>query len=259
MVRRSLWLVPLSMLLPVASVAAPEAGTADVRVSSDGAAAEVDATRSDAPDSPAAEPSGFEHGLRLGVALPVGKTGESNALRSGDMSGVVGLRIPIWLDIGYRLNRSWWVGLAPELGLGPTGSDCDDDQECEWSDLRLSAQATYSLSPDSASDPFIGIGLGWESLRGSITLTTASGESDQEIAVRLREVLQGPQLFVQGGMRWDAGEGLTVGPYLFGSAGTFLLESFHCPGGIPCPEDGGVDEPAIHAWFGLGVRGTHGP
>src|SRR5690606_18059275 len=84
---------------------------------------------------------GFEHGLRLGLSVPIGKTGEPNDLRSGDMGGIVGVRVPIWLDVGYRLSNEWWVGLAPVLGLGTVGSDCEDDQQCEWSDLRLSAQA----------------------------------------------------------------------------------------------------------------------
>jgi opacity protein-like surface antigen len=206
----------------------------------------------------APEPRGFEHGLRFGVSVPFGKTGEANVLRSGDVSGMVGVRVPIWLDLGYRLDRSLWVGLAPELGLGTVGSDCKDDQECEWSDLRLSAEVIYSLSPNSSSNPWLGGGVGWESLRGSVTLTTTDPNSDQTVALRLRELLGGPQLFVQGGMGFDLGESLTVGPYVSASAGMFLLDGFDCPADL-CPTDGSVDEKKLHAWVGLGVRGTNGP
>jgi hypothetical protein len=177
------------------------------------------------------------------------------------MSGVVGVRVPIWLDLGYRLDAHWWVGLAPELGLGTVGSDCKDDQECEWSDLRLAAQATYALSPGSSADPWLGLGLGWEWLRGSVTLKVPPEVSglDGEVAIRARELLGGPQLFAQGGMRFDVGETLTIGPYLAASAGMFLSDSFDCPEFLACPTDTDVEDQQIHAWVGLGVRGTHGP
>lgn len=254
------WLL-LGQISAAAGGADPGAAGAEAELSLQGGAveAEAEATPPVAALTPEGErSSGFEHGLRLGVSLPVGQTDEGNPLRSGDLSGVVALRVPIWLDIGYRLNPSWWVGLAPELGLGPEGSDCDDDHRCEWSDLRLSAQAIYSISPNSSSDPWIGAGLGWESLRGSVTLTATDPSSDQEVALRLREVLQGPQIFAQGGMRFDLGESLKVGPYLSASAGMFLLDEFDCPEAAGCPADG-IEEHKLHAWFGLGVRGTHGP
>jgi opacity protein-like surface antigen len=225
---------------------------------SDGAAGTADTAPSESSSTSSAKSEGFEHGLRLGIGLPIGKTGEANDLRSGEMSGVVGFRVPVWLDLGYRLNPSWWVGLAPELGLGTAGTDCDEDQECEWSDLRLSAQAIYSLSPGSSADPWIGAGVGWESLRGSVTLTAINEQTRQEGSVRLREALAGPQVFVQGGMRFDMGEALTIGPYLSASAGMYLLDEYECPEGV-CPTDSDVEEPQLHAWFGLGVRGTHGP
>jgi hypothetical protein len=145
--------------------------------------------------------------------------------------------------------------------LGTVGSDCEDDQECEWSDLRLAAQATYALSPGSGTDPWLGLGLGWEWLRGPVTLKVPADVSglDQDIAIRVRELLSGPQLFAQGGMRFDVGETLTVGPYLAASAGMFLSDSFDCPEFLACPTDTDIEDQQIHAWLGLGVRGTHGP
>src|SRR5688572_20763771 len=92
---------------------------------SDGAEVTADEGPSDPSSTPSAKSEGFEHGLRLGIGLPIGKTGEANELRSGELSGIVGFRVPVWLDLGYRLSPSWWVGLAPELGLGTVGTDCE--------------------------------------------------------------------------------------------------------------------------------------
>lgn len=225
--------------------------------------AEVDQGLTEDDSDPALLPDhGFEHGLRLGVSLPLGRSDEGNELRSGDLNGVVGVRIPLWLDIGYRLNSNWWLGTAAQLGLGTAGSDCDDNQECEWSDLRLAAQAIYSLAPDASVDPWIGLGLGWEWLRGSVTLTVPGSVvgQDQDIAVRLQEVLSGPQLFLQGGLRFKLGEALTVGPFATAAAGVYLTDSVSCPDGVPaCESANGIDDNQLHAWLGLGVRGTHGP
>lgn len=227
--------------------------------------AAVDVVGAKEASGPAAtsESSGFEHGLRLGATLPLGKADGGNALRnSGNLNGIVGIRVPIWLDLGYRVSDHWWLGLAPELGLGSVGSDCDDDQECEWSDLRLAAQAIYTLSPGSSLKPWIGLGLGWEWLRGSVTLTVPGDLVDQEqdVAVKLQELLAGPQLFAQGGLQFEVGEALTLGPYLSAAAGMYVSESVRCPAALSfCPSDSDVEDKQVHAWLGLGVRGTHGP
>jgi hypothetical protein len=39
----------------------------------------------------------------------------------------------------------------------------------------------------------------------------------------------------------------------------YLTDSFDCPDGFSCPDDGSVEDKKLHAWLGIGVRGTHGP
>lgn len=227
---------------------------------------DADTTNADTSNESAPLDHGFEHGLRLGASLPLGGADGGarimdRQVRDGSLSGIVGVRFPIWIDVGYRTSPAWWFGIAAQLGLGTAGSDCPRGVECEWSDLRLGAQAIYSLDPGSNTDPWLGLGLGWEWLRGSATFVIPAEDigANQPAVLRAQELLGGPQIFAQGGLRFSMGEELTVGPYAEAAAGMFITDSYVCRSELNCPSTGPVDDLRLHAWIGLGVRGTHGP
>lgn len=207
--------------------------------------------------------TGFEWGLKLGLELPLGDidagaTIAGQRVRSGSLSGVAAFRVPVALDLGYRTSDHWWIGAEAGAGLGPTGDDCTASSVCEWSSLRLGAQVLYFFDPHQGSDPWIGAILGYEWLRGSVTHSLDLSE-DQTLSVKVRELVSGPQLALQGGLQFRLDDHLKVGPFAAGALGMYLSDSFDCPAALGCPESGGVNEHRVHAWLALGVRGSHGP
>jgi hypothetical protein len=206
--------------------------------------------------------TGFEWGLKLAFEWPLGDAdGGVSVLgeqaRSGALRGIGGFRVPIALDLGYRTSRSWWLGVEAGAGLGPAGDDCVADTECEWSSVRLGAQAIYQFEPGASTEPWLGAILGYEWLRGSVTRVLTVGGEDYPI--KARELLGGPLLSVEGGLQFELADALRVGPYVSGTGGVYLTDSFDCIEELGCPDDGSVDDKRVHFWVGLGVRGTHGP
>ncbi len=256
-----------------AEVSLNPTATADGMASSDqGSAGEMNAGAPgvDAPEPPPdadLPEQGFEWGLKLGFELPLGDAdGGASVLgqqiRSGALSGIGSFRVPIGLDLGYRTSQRWWWGLEAGAGLGPAGDDCVDGATCEWSSLRLGAQAIYHLDPASSIDPWLGAVLGWEWLRGSAALSVpyvdAAGEEQLGVA-KARELLGGPQVALEGGLSTALDDNLALGLFAAAAAGMYLSDDFDCPAQLGCPTDSSVDDKKVHVWLGLGVRGTHGP
>src|SRR5688572_5204830 len=86
-------------------------------------AAEPASAEGEATGAPQVPPRtvGFAYGLRSGLGIGWGRTDKPAAqpgLRSGNLSDLVMLRVPVWLDLGYQLNSEWWLGIQTQLGLG---------------------------------------------------------------------------------------------------------------------------------------------
>ena len=219
-----------------------------------------------APD-PTLPKQGFQWGLKLGFELPLGEADDGVSVsgeqfRSGSLSGIGDFRVPIGLDLGYRLNDRWWLGAEAGAGLGPAGDDCIAGATCEWSSLRLGAQVIFHPLPHSALDPWLGLIAGWEWLRGSVGFSIPYVDAnglEQSVAAKARELLSGPGLAAEGGISFSVQEHLRLGPFASAAAGTYLWDDFDCAENLDCPEDSAIDGPSIHLWLGVGVRGTHGP
>lgn len=277
-VLRGVFAVPLaftalSLSSSAALLAAPEAApraapAAETTLAVTAAPPEPELDRSP-EDANALPATGFEYGLRLGLELPIGDIdGGASVLdgalqtRDGSMGGVSSFGVPVSLDLGYRTSEHWWWGLNAGAGTGPVGSDCPDNASCEWASLRLAAQAMYSLQPASASSiPWFGLSLGYESLRGSVaqSLSVSQDPDASAVSVKAREYLGGPFLSLQGGLDFTLAEHLRIGPFLSGLVGSYLRDQYECPSALGCPGGSGLDEPKVHAWLGLGVRGSNGP
>lgn len=202
---------------------------------------------------------GFESGLRVGVEVPVGDIDSGHPFRQAALNGIAQYRVPVWLDVGYRISAAWWLGIGAQVGSGAFGDSCPSAAECDWSDVRVHAQLQYHFDPLGAMELWVGAALGWESLRASITqeTTTQVDGKPMTVAVKARELLGGPQLLLQGGLHFAIDEGLRFGPYATAALGQYVTASFDCPAGL-CDELE-ADESRLHAWFGLGLRGSYGP
>jgi hypothetical protein len=105
--------------------------------------------------------TGFTAGLRLGVGVPLGKAGEdilTGAER--DLNDLTTWRAPVWVDVGYSPSSAFTIGAYAQIGVGGNGDACTAD--CDWSDVRVGAEAELRFAPGAVVNPWLGVGLGYE-------------------------------------------------------------------------------------------------
>lgn len=241
------WAAPLFPVLVIAHLIAQLALASHAFAQS--AAAPVDSGAeggtSETPDS-----SGFEAGVRLGAALPIGSAGRDADGVSRKLSSLTSWRTPLWLDVAYRVSPGASYGLYGQLGVGGTGGGCSG--ECDFSDLRVGAQGLWHFSPEDTIDPWLGLGVGWESLSYR-SLSTETGTSTTEL-------LGGPEVLVQGGLSLRVEDALQIGPYVSAGIGNYIRDSYKClPDGPECPTGSSVAGSGFHTWLGLGLSVRYSP
>ncbi len=192
--------------------------------------------------------SRFTVGLRLGFAMAAGTafadpaSGHGYRLADGFRS-----QIPIQLEGAYRLNERIALGAYASYGFDSVGHEvkavCDAvPASCSARTIRAGVQGFYRL-PEvrPGMSPWFGLGVGWE-------WSSYSGSG-------LTETFGGPEIAIlQAGADWRVGRNATLGPWLQAAIGWYssIEQSAPAPYGSTS-----VDFDArIHAWLGLGVRGT---
>jgi hypothetical protein len=238
-------------------ILAPSTASAEAPAPAVSASVAVDTTEGE-PFTPRPSLAGrFEGGLRTGISIGLGKAGGNDFGPTRSVNDIVEYRVPIWIDIGYRVSEPLTLGVYAQLGLGG-GGDCGGS--CNASDLRIGAQALWHAS---SSGLWLGAGFGYEWLSVyALTVTQAPieqvGDGAAQLASRLAETIGGPELTLQAGLDLEIEPGLSVGPYVSASVGQYLTDSFECDSAA-CPTGSGIDGSATHAWLGLGVRGSYAP
>jgi hypothetical protein len=193
-------------------------------------------------------PTGLELGLRTGYALPLGSAigGSGNNDLSNAFSGVV----PIWIDAGYRITPSFYVGGFFQYGVAVLSSaqgngliGCGQNGiSCSGSDIQFGAEAHYHFLPGGFIDPWVGLGLGYEFANISASAGTQSESSS----------FGGFQfLNVQAGGDFKLLPALGIGP--------FVMLSLDEYGSCSTTPDTSCSIPnkAVHEWLTLGVRGVY--
>jgi hypothetical protein len=185
--------------------------------------------------------SGPHFGLRLGYGIPMG-----DAINGAALSDSLAGQIPIWLDVGYQPSPSFMLGIYFSYGFGILASDVSDqcDQSnisCRISDIRLGLQAQYNFAPRKGTNPWLGVGVGYEWL---------SGKYDD--AVTTYHGWELPML--QGGIDFggDSG-GSTIGPFVAFTMSTYSKYKVK-QGSLA--DSGDIPETASHNWIFLGLRGV---
>ena len=177
-------------------------------------------------------------GLRLGFGLFLGKaTGDEPALV--DYSN----KIPIWLDLGYRVTPSLLVGLYGQFA--PATMKCPEGFFCSGSTvMRFGVQAQYGFSPGATFAPWAGLGIGYEMTKN--TVKTAGIESKAD--------LSGVEFAnLQVGADYMVSPAVGIGPFLSFSIGRYSSGNFESEGQTL---SGGVSNKTFHEWLVFGVRGA---
>lgn len=215
--------------------------------------------------------SGFALGLRVGYAIPMGKLGAlpTQAGGAADTSHdsvhdeIKGM-IPIWLDVGYRIDPALYVGAFFQYGFGlvnkdnPNNSACNQGISCSAHDLAFGANLHYHLMPDAPFDPWLGLGLGYELLTAS-----ASGTETlllpQSVTVDGSTTVKGFQFLVlEAGGDFKATPALAVGPFVNFALGEYTSwSSTVTANGASQDTSGNLQDTGLHEWLTLGVRGQY--
>jgi hypothetical protein len=205
-------------------------------------------TRWQTPVEPMPADRGLQLGARLGYALPNGSLSNESSL-STSLTGLEAGTVPIGIDVGYRLSRRVYLGgtLAWGAGLAPSaGGACPANDSCFRQDAQLRAEARYYFAPDRRVGAWASIGAGWE----IATFSESSG------SVTSTATLTGPVL-ADFELGFDVRRAaLAIGPYFGMSLAEFLTHG-QSPAEVPVPT--WIDNPSVHAWFTLGLRGAYGP
>jgi hypothetical protein len=212
-----------------------------------------EAAAPEAPAAPAAETAGADAsasagtaggyadkkirlGLRLGYALPMGNADEGDKL--GD---TVSGQIPIWIDAGYMVTPNILVGLYGQYGFASI-KNCPSGVSCSAHDLRIGIQGQFHIMPTGSADPWLGLGVGYESLGGSVS----AGGLSADFSATGFEFAN-----LQGGADFKIADAFAVGPFLSFSLGQYSSQSAN-------GTSSSIDKKAMHEWLTFGVKGTFG-
>lgn len=209
---------------------------------------------------------GLALGLRTGYAVPFGKEGTASSTSqlfgdsdSGSLSDDLKGALPIWVDVGYRLDPALYLGAFFQYGFGfiDKKSICLDGFDCSASDVAFGANVHYHLSPAATFDPWIGAGLGYEFLnfnfKGQIPPSGATIDGSL--------TLRGPFFSLQAGGDLKATPDFAIGPFLSFSVGRYSRYSADVVStavgqGSTTDESGDVEN-STHEWLTIGVRGQY--
>lgn len=186
----------------------------------------VDTSPDMSPDSVQTDKSwsGPEAGFRTGFALAGGQIASGETFNPG-----VGM-VPFWFDVGYRLDKYFFVGGYGQFGISiQSKSSCPAGATCHGTDFRFGGSVQAHILPDGKFDPWFGAGMGYEmyDITGS--------------------VISGLELV-------NAQVGLLYKDTRFGGVGPFAaisLGRFSKAYGISIPN------PGMHQWIMFGIHGSY--
>ena len=236
---------------PAALAAGAAAGTA--------AAAAGASAAGSAPASAAAAPTStgeydpnathFEAAVRVGIGIPLGSAYQTTGGTDVSLGDWSSFTIPIQLDLGVRLGGSWFLGgyfsygFAGSAKVAFTSFTCGtSDVSCSPSTLRFGGQVHWHPLGNASTDPWIGIGSGYEKVSLSVNAPSQSGSLD----------VSGWEFAnLQLGIDFALGSVVKIGPWV-----SFSIGQYGTAGGSSggAGLSGDITNKTIHQWLMGGVR-----
>jgi opacity protein-like surface antigen len=188
-----------------------------------------------APPAGEVSPTGPRVGVRTGVGLPIG----SAFAGSGGLSDTIAAYVPLRLDVGYRIERHFYVGIDGQVAaIIPNG--CTGGFRCSGTSTRVGVMVAYHLLPTKVFDPYLGIGIGYEVLHTSRSF----GDASVDITARGFELID-----AELGADLRLGRAWRIGPVVSGSLGRYTSVAVN---GTTSTDFDTLQ----HAWINIGVRGA---
>jgi opacity protein-like surface antigen len=198
---------------------------------------------------------GFEIGARVGYAFSAGNIGAPPNGTDQNLSDFVSGQWPLWLDVGYRLTPSFYLGGFFQYGFGTVNEDeqagCRNaNVNCSASDVRLGVMGRYQFGVAGPLLPWLGLGVGYEwgsfSVRGPILgVDTASEQSRSGFEFAN----------FQAGADYYLAPRVTVAPFISVSIGQYQSVSTTTTVGMTTTTtDEDLAKKSLHEWILIGLR-----
>ncbi len=158
-----------------------------------------------APDTKNGLYNAFEIGVALGYTQGVGDVGDG--VRSLTDSGGPGVSGEV--DLGWRINPNWLVGVYGTTGWLSTG-DSAGNAHNNWT-TSAGIQGAYHFMPGESFDPWITLGTGWR----AYFVNRPEGR-DARHGIEFARLQVGVDVPVQ--------PGITISPYIGASTTLFLTQ-----------------------------------
>jgi PEGA domain len=228
---------PLPVAPVVAAGAAAGAAGAAAAVSPAASTAPAPATSSE-PDPNATR---FEAALRAGFGIPLGSVADGGR----SVSDIAKFVIPVGLDIGARLGGVVFLGAYFQYGFGGSASSdiCVSGVSCSSSTLRFGGEALWHPLGNAPTDPWIGLGSGYESIK----LNLSGGGDEASVSFSGWEFVN-----IQAGIDFALGSAVKIGPWVSFSIGQYSSGSISGTGGGF--QGGDIPNKSIHEFLLGGVR-----
>ncbi|RKH36629.1 hypothetical protein [Corallococcus sicarius] len=203
-------------------------------------------------------------GAGLGYLYKNGMTA-AGTVESLKITDAATVSIPVLVELGFRATPRFYLGVWgswEKVFPKENPLSCPEGFDCSIHQWRVGPEVRYHLSPDAGFDPWIGLGVGLEILKGHVQGTTqipvAPGVS-VPATVDTRVTDRGPtfaRLALGGDVRIS--RMLSVGPILTASIGSYTVRTGSQTVDITGvgPREGEVArvEDGFHGLFTLGLR-----
>jgi hypothetical protein len=174
--------------------------------------------------------TGFQMDIRTGYSVPMG-----NLQKDVKMSDWVSGQVPFLLDIGGKIIPELFLGGYFGFGVGGAGGPLKETcPNCTSVRLHFGAEVQYHILPAGFVNPWIGYGIGLESM--AVGDSSSVGFGGFEFARFM------------GGADFRINKVFGVGPFVDLSMATY--SSFSDGDGNNLD----ITETATHEWLTLGVR-----
>jgi hypothetical protein len=199
---------------------------------------------------------GFQMALRTGYAVPMGYArGANPGSNAADLKMSDGFsgQVPLFIEIGGKIVPNLFLG--GYLGFGFGGAAGEFDAICSGSGVscvavgvRFGAEVQYHILPGETANPWVGYGIGFESLALSMS---AGGQTATDSFGGFEYA------HLMAGVDFRLNRIFGIGPFVDFSIGEYTRYHVEAPGLATI--DGDIQTTRTHEWLAFGVRGTFFP
>jgi hypothetical protein len=193
---------------------------------------------------------GLEVAVGVGYGIPFGGFGETTVFNTTmSLDYWITGEVPASLDLGYRINRRFVVGLFGQFGVGFVNEShtipCDEGVTCSASVSIIGGGLIWNVLPGAFAAPWVGLGAGteWSTITQSGRIQTSATNRGPVYAV------------LRGGADFMVAHGLRVGPFFSLSVGRYETETLG--GEVATNAQPTFTVTQLHEWLVFGARGSY--